>query len=155
MAIQMIASTGMPRNVVCPNFAYDGAAAGLIGMPLPYAYTRPRARASMPRVTMNGSSPRKATRKPLTEPTIPPMISATSSPRSTDGPPNRPAAITADRPSAEPTLMSMPPVRTTISSPSVTTPMIDICRSRLVMLVAPQKIEPRVIVATRSSATRM
>ena len=47
-----------------------------------------------------------------------------------------PPQTTAARPSAEPTLMSMPPVSTTISSASTTTPMIDICSSRLVRLVA-------------------
>ena len=35
MASQMMASTGMPRNVDCPNSANAGAAAGVIGMPLP------------------------------------------------------------------------------------------------------------------------
>jgi hypothetical protein len=51
--------------------------------------------------------------------------------------------------------MSMPPVSTTISSARVTTPMIDICSSRFVRLVPPQKTPPLVIVATSSSATRM
>ncbi len=51
--------------------------------------------------------------------------------------------------------MSMPPVSTTISSAITTTPMIDICSSRLVMLVPLQKTAPRVIVATSSRATRM
>ena len=37
ITIQMIASTGMPMIVVWPNFAYEAAASGLIGMPLPYA----------------------------------------------------------------------------------------------------------------------
>ena len=83
------------------------------------------------------------------------MTSATTSPSSTDGPPKRPAEMTAARPSAEPTLMSMPPVSTTISSASTTTPMMDICSNRLVMLVAPQKTAPLVMVATSSRATRM
>ncbi len=109
----------------------------------------------MPNVTMNGSRPRNETNQPLTVPTMPPMITATIRARKTDGPPNRPAPMTAARPRAEPTLMSIPPVSTTISSASVTTPMIDICRSRLVRLVPPQKIEPRVMVATSNRASRM
>ena len=109
----------------------------------------------MPRVTMNGSKPRNATSQPLMAPTAPPMTTATSSARNTDGPPNRPAATTAARPKAEPTEMSMPPVSTTISSASTTTPMIDICNNRLVRFVPPQKIVPRVMVATTSRATRM
>ena len=63
--------------------------------------------------------------------------------------------MTAARPNAEPTLMSMPPVSTTISSASTTTPMMDICSNRLVMLVGPQKTAPLVMVATSSRATRM
>ncbi len=51
--------------------------------------------------------------------------------------------------------MSIPPVSTTMSWASTTTPMIDIWSSRLVMLVAPQKIVPRVTVAMRSRAARI
>jgi hypothetical protein len=72
----------------------------------------------------------------LTKPTTPPTTIATSSARITELPPNNPAASTAARPRLEPTLMSMPPVSTTISSASTTTPMIDIWSSRLVRLVA-------------------
>ena len=83
------------------------------------------------------------------------MTRATTRASNTEGPPNRPAEITAANPRAEPTLMSMPPVSTTISSASVTTPMIDICSSRLVRFVPPQNTEPLVTVATRRMATRM
>ena len=104
---------------------------------------------------MNGSRPRKATSQPLIAPTAPPITTATSSARNTDGPPNRPAATTAARPRAEPTEMSIPPVSTTISSASTTTPMIDICNNRLVRLVPPQNTAPLVMVATTNRATRM
>lgn len=69
-------------------------------------------------------------------------------------PPNRPAASTADSPSAEPTEMSMPPVSTTISCAITTTPMIDIWSSRLVRLVAVRKAGVE-IDAMISSAIRM
>src|SRR3954447_7599272 len=89
----------------------------------------------MPSVTMNGSRPRKETSQPLTMPMAPPTTRATISASNTEDPLNTPAQRTAARPSADPTLMSIPPVSTTISSAITTTPMIDICSSRLVRLV--------------------
>jgi hypothetical protein len=109
----------------------------------------------MPKVTMNGSNPRNATSQPLIAPTIPPITNATTNASSTDGPPNNPADTTAARPNADPTLMSMPPVSTTISSANTTTPMIDICNNKFVRFVPPQNTEPRVIVATNNNATKM
>ena len=89
---------------------------------------------------MNGSRPRNETSQPLTTPD-----KAADHKSDQQRQPDRDAAeqsrrqSTAASPSAEPTLISMPPVRTMINSAITTTPMMDIWSSRFVMLVPVRK----------------